>query len=249
MMSLMHKVCSTLLLLSAFAFNAHADTLPNHMKDASELTAGIVKAARPNVLLCILPSVPGADMGDIIGKVTPGSDPDSFVCEYTQFINDVAMGPYVTTDFQWLNATYEQLASWLTSLAHIEKSDKGHYYVLRCSEHNPDHPPAICAQSTSSKGFEFGYETVSDNGHKSCGTFVGAVYTSPFFDVALAGWNECTGKTFSPECHQCNGDGCGAFHCSAFTTWDKCPKGSHLCGYQTCVGNLCSQKPICEWDK
>ncbi len=247
-MSLKHKICSAFLLLVAFTLHAHSDSFPNHMKDASELTPKIFQSTQPNVLLCVLPTTAGSeDVNDIIGKVVKGNEKDTYLCEYSQYSNGAFNGPLYTGDFRWLDVNYEQLASWLTSLAHVEKNDNGsHYFALRCSDHQPEHPPAICAQATSGKGFEFGYEVTAENGQKSCSEFVGAVYASPFFNLA---WNECKGDTFSPSCHQCNGDGCGAFQCSAFTTWDQCPSGSHECGFQVCVGNLCSQKRLCEWDK
>ncbi|WP_419536878.1 hypothetical protein [Endozoicomonas sp.] len=250
MMKITHKICCALLLLTTAVFTVHADSLPNHMKEASELTSNVFQGLKSNVLLCVLPSsTTPNNVGDVIGKVIPGLESGSFLCEYSQYSHGLFTGPHFTTDFHWLDVTYDQLASWLTSLAHFEKSSNGHYYVLRQKDHNPDHPPAICAQNTARKGFEFGYEVITDSGEKSCDHFVGAVYTSPFFDDVLAGWNECTGDSFSPDCHRCNGDGCSAFRCSAFTTWDQCPKGSHVCGYETCVGNLCTQKRLCEWDK
>ncbi|MFK0569854.1 hypothetical protein [Endozoicomonas sp.] len=251
MMSLMRKICCPLLLLTAIAINAHADSLPNHMKHAGELTDEAFQSAKPNVLLCVVPTeAEPYDSSDIIGKVIPGNDGNSYVCEYTQFANGVFTGPYMTSEFHWLDATYEQLASWLTSFAHIVKNDSGSaYFVFRSCEHHPENYPAVCVQSTAAKGFEFGHEVVSDNGQKSCGAFVGAVYASPYFDVVLASGNGCSGRTLSPDCHHCNGDGCSIFRCSSFTNWDKCPEGSHVCGYKTCVGHLCEEKPICEWDK
>ncbi len=250
MMNIIHKVCALLLYLMAASFQANADELPHHLKDASQLTQSIYEKAKPSVLLCVLPFSPESDMsGDIIGKVIPGTKPGTFICEYTRFLHGVANGSDVSTDFKWLGTTYDQLASWLTSLAHIEKNDKGHYYVLRNPEHTPEHPPAICAQSTLEKGFEFGYETVSDDGQKSCGHFVGAVYSSPYFvfeDIVPGG---CSSKSFSPDCESCNGGGCGCFGCSSWTYWPPCPAGSHTCEMETCCGGFCPRKRHCDWDK
>ena len=45
-------------------------------------------------------------------------------------------------------------------------------------------------------------------------------------------------------CNNCNGNGCDAFRCSAFTTW-SCPAGYKYCGYESCVGGFCASKVWC----
>ncbi|WP_419536879.1 hypothetical protein [Endozoicomonas sp.] len=250
-MNSLRKVCSLFLLLAVMVFQVHATDFPDHLKDASKLTAKVYKKVKPNVLLCILPhNAESGVSGDVIGKVIPGNRARTYLCEYTLPTNDILTVPFTTPDFQWLDVNHGQLASWLTSFASVEKSDNGKpYFVLRHHEHNPEHAPAICVQTTAQKGFEFGYETMSDDGQKSCSNFVGATYPSPFFNATEAVTDGCTGETFSPDCHQCNGDGCSPFRCSAFTTWDQCPKGSHQCDYEVCASHFCTNKPICEWDK
>ncbi len=250
-MSFMHKICSALFLLAVISFQAHSVQLPNHMKDSSELTAQAFDPSRPNVLLCVIPSSPeSGGTNDVIGKVIPGSDGGTFACESTALAGGVAPGAQVSKEFKWLDITHDQLASWLISFATLEKNENGAaYFALRCNEHRPDHAPAICVQPTQGKGFEFGYEEVGDHGKKSCAPHDGALYASPYFHVAATAFSSCTGDTFHPECHRCNGGGCNAFECSAFTSWDKCPSGSHLCGYEHCVANFCPMRPICQWDK
>lgn len=188
MKPLMHRLFFTLLLLSTITLNVRADTCPGNMqadcgsgimKDAGESTTDIVKAAHPNVLVC-MPSGDGVDAGDVIGKVIAGTEPGSSVCEYPRFINATVVDTQVTAKFDWLDTTYEQLATWLTSFAHIEKNGNSYYYVSKSTNQSTGQLD-ICVQSTPGKGFEFGYETVSDNGQKSCGLFVGALYLSPFF--------------------------------------------------------------------
>ncbi len=198
MKPLMHRLFFTLLLLSTITLNVRADTCPRNtqadfssgmMKGAGELTTDIFEAAHPDVLMC-MPSDTRADAGDLIGKVIPGTEPDSFVCAYPRLLGVVVQDTQYTANFDWLDANYEQLATWLTSFAHIEKNDNGYYYVSRSyyvfknRNQNAGHLD-ICVQSTVGKGFEFGYETVSDNGENSCGLFVGALYFSPFFRPAL----------------------------------------------------------------
>nr|WP_211826054.1 hypothetical protein [Kistimonas asteriae] len=250
-MSFMHKMCSVLFLLVAISYQAHSAQLTNHMKEASVLTAQAFEQARPNVLLCVIPSSSeSGNTSDVIGKVIPAGDGGSYVCESTALAGDVSSGAQVSKEFKWLDIGHDQLASWLISFASLEKNESGAvYFALRCSEHRPDHAPAICVQSTQGKGFEFGYEGGGDNGSKSCAPHEGALYASPYFHAAATAFSSCTGDTFHPECHRCNGGGCGAFECSAFTSWDKCPSGSHLCGYEHCVANFCPMRPICQWDK
>lgn len=58
----------------------------------------------------------------------------------------------------------------------------------------------------------------------------------------------CTDPVLAPvrqpiSCSNCNGGGCSAGECSAFTTWN-CPSGFRFAGpYSSCVGGLCSSKP------
>ena len=250
-MKTLHKVCTLLLLLVAASFQANAADFPNHLKSASQLTPYAYEKAKPNVLLCILQFSPESGIsGDIIGRVIPGHKARTYLCEYILPEHGFFSTSLTTTEFHWLDVTHGELASWLTSFASIEKDSHGKtFFAIRGDEHDPEHFPPICVHTTAKKGFEFGYETVSEEGQKSCDHFVGAIYPSPFFNFVEITTNGCTGDTFSPECHQCNGDGCGAFHCSAFTTWDKCPKGSHQCDYEVCASHFCTNKPICEWDK
>ncbi len=62
---------------------------------------------------------------------------------------------------------------------------------------------------------------------------------------ALAGFCEGYVDLYNPECHRCNHSGCGMFQCSAFTWFDACKPGWVYCGYESCVGGLCSSKPTC----
>ncbi|WP_448215540.1 hypothetical protein [Endozoicomonas sp. 2B-B] len=220
----MHRLFFTLFLLSTITLNVRADTCPRNMqadfssgmmKDAGELTTHIFEAAHPDVLMC-MPSDTPADAGDLIGKVIPGTEPDSFVCAYPRLLGVVVQDTQYTANFDWLDANYEQLATWLSSFAHIEKNDNGYqyisrsYYVFKNRNQNAGHLD-ICVQSTVGKGFEFGYETESDNGEKSCGLFVGALYFSPFFRPALndqsesdEGSNEGSNAAPSPQnCARC----------------------------------------------
>ena len=249
MMSLKHKVCSALFLLVALSFQAHAVQVSNHIKEAEALTAQDFERSKPDVLLCFVsPEAESGNASQAIGKVIPGSDAGAYVCEYSEFNGGVVSGVRTSKAFKWLDVTHDQLASWLVTFATLEKSEKGPaYFALRCCDHDTDHAAAVCVQSTSGKGFEFGHEVVTD-GQKSCETHAGALYISPYFHIAETAFNSCTGKTFSPDCHRCNGSGCNAFECSAFTSWDKCPEGSHVCAYQHCVANFCPMKPICQWD-
>lgn len=139
MKPLMHRLFFTLLLLSTITLNVRADTCPRNtqadfssgmMKGAGELTTDIFEAAHPDVLMC-MPSDTRADAGDLIGKVIPGTEPDSFVCAYPRLLGVVVQDTQYTANFDWLDANYEQLATWLTSFAHIEKNDNGYYYVSR----------------------------------------------------------------------------------------------------------------------
>ena len=62
---------------------------------------------------------------------------------------------------------------------------------------------------------------------------------------ALAGFCEGFVDLYNPECELCNHSGCGWFQCSAFTKWQACKEGWRVCGYESCVGGLCSSKPTC----
>ena len=62
---------------------------------------------------------------------------------------------------------------------------------------------------------------------------------------ALAGFCEGYVDLYNPECHLCNHSGCGWFQCSAFTWYDACKPGWVQCGFESCVGGLCSSKPTC----
>ena len=62
---------------------------------------------------------------------------------------------------------------------------------------------------------------------------------------ALAGFCEGYVDLYNPECERCNHSGCGWFQCSAFTKWEACKPGWSVCGYESCVGGLCTSKPTC----
>lgn len=266
MKPLIHRLFFALVLLSTITLNVRADTCPGNMqagsssgmmKDAGELTTDIFEAAHPDVLMC-MPSDTGTDAGNLIGKVIPGTAPDSFVCAYPRLLGVVVQDTQHTANFDWLDATYEQLATWLTSFAHIEKNDNGYqyvsrsYYVFKNRNQNAGHLD-ICVQSTVGKGFEFGYETVSDNGEKSCGLFVGALYFSPFFRPALndqsesdKGSNEGSNKVSYAAgneddfCSKCESP---SFHgdCSRCTcTVEQFSPACHLCNGDGCNPFRCS---------
>ncbi|MFK0569855.1 hypothetical protein [Endozoicomonas sp.] len=201
MMKFTHKICFALLILTATIFQSHAAQFPNYLKDATELTSKAFQNASPGALLCVVPLLPdSASSGEIVGKVVSDSQPDSFACEYTYFTDGIFTSPQTTREFHWLDATYGQLASWLTSFATIEKSNKDPaYFVLRSAGYLAMETPAICVLTSPGKSFEFGYEMIDDNGHKSCCPYVGAVYSSSFINVSEPENHSCTDGFFSPK--------------------------------------------------
>jgi len=54
----------------------------------------------------------------------------------------------------------------------------------------------------------------------------------------------CSSNAIPGVCSDCNGNGCSAFRCSAFTNW-KCPAGYSYCGYESCVFT-CPDKLWCD---
>ncbi|WP_252177381.1 hypothetical protein [Endozoicomonas sp. 4G] len=260
----MHKFFSTLFLLFATTLNVYADyctkdmragCISGTMKEAGELTTDIFEAARPDVLMC-MPSDAGAEAGDLIGKVIPGTEPDSFVCAYPRLLDTTVLDTQYTANFRWLNSNYEHLATWLSSFAHIDKNENGYhyasrsYYVFKNRNRNPGHLD-ICVQSTVGKGFEFGYETVTDSGEKSCGVFVGALYFSPFFRPALndqsesdEGSNKASHSAPSPQkCARCwlsKDEGSNKVSDAANDEDDFCSKCESPSFHGDCPGCICT---------
>ncbi|KNC74059.1 hypothetical protein SARC_13382 [Sphaeroforma arctica JP610] len=55
----------------------------------------------------------------------------------------------------------------------------------------------------------------------------------------------CSSSAIGGSCSNCNGGGCSAFRCSAFTQW-SCPSGYTHCGSEICQGGLCAGKYWCD---
>ena len=262
-MALTRVLFTTGLILLLTVFQVYADEeLYSYFKGAKELTAEKYDQMAPNIALCTLPKEGNScDNFEHLGKVVQGHDKSIFVCEYKAYVDGEFLDPHFATQFEWLDMTYDKLSGWLTALATPEMGHEGLYFVLRGETYNPEHHPAACVKLNHSKGFEFGYERLSNRGEKHCDILVGAIYYSPYAikpltdnELALDSGLELSEKyvdpckhgiLFSPPCHRCNGDGCGAFKCSHFTSWDRCPGNSFSCGYEDCVGSFCPSKPIC----
>jgi hypothetical protein len=56
--------------------------------------------------------------------------------------------------------------------------------------------------------------------------------------------DDCPSTAIPGNCKNCNGNGCSAFRCSAFTTW-SCPSGYTYCGFEECLGGLCASRVWC----
>lgn len=198
-MSLLPKKCifGLILLVTTFQYQMAADIL-SLVKPAKDLTPAIFAKAQPNDLLCMVskpdnPCDKAAQRGGIaallecagriVSRILDSGHHKNYLCEYRDYDSGNFSDVNYTNEFQWLDASYEQLSAWLTSESKAEIGDDGMYFVFRKNEFNSVMAPSICVKSTRNKGLEFGYELVSDNGKKHCDTFVGAVYYSPFIVV------------------------------------------------------------------
>jgi len=57
--------------------------------------------------------------------------------------------------------------------------------------------------------------------------------------------SKCSAAAKPGVCSDCNGDGCGMFHCSAFTHW-TCPEGWKFCGFEDTCAFSCPPKQWCD---
>lgn len=172
------------------------------------------------------------------------------------------------TNYDWLDAGFYEIDGFMhfhTTKVTIPGS-KNYYYVMRKPENDSKDNEPICALVDKQEGkISFGYEQ-NDSGNLICGKrdLVKAVYDHTYERINCAkrpcakgpqdhssaciksgdAPASCPSDAVTTHCHNCSGSGCGAFECSAFTHWDPCPDDT-FCGYETCVGGLCNEKPWC----
>ncbi|WP_422442469.1 MULTISPECIES: hypothetical protein [unclassified Endozoicomonas] len=250
---------------------AKNDSIHEYRRPPSMLPEDISKL-KPTVLLCFVSNVENADnlsndpgkpeeCKEHIGYVTTITSEKSstHVCRY--HANGSMQEEF--TNYDWLDAGFYTIDGFM----HIHTTEvtipgsKNYYYVMRTPENCSRVNEPMCAYVDKQEGkISFGYEQ-NDNGSTTCGKrdLVKAVYdhsyerincakrpqdhSSPFIELnALP--DSCPSDAVTTHCHNCNGNGCGAFKCSAFTYWDPCPDDT-FCGSERCVGGLCEDKPWC----
>ena len=193
------------------------------------------------------------------------------ICRYQ--VNGTARESY---DFEWLDAGFYEQHGFMDF--HAQKvtlpDSQNYYFALRKPERQAESSEPICAlvdvnADQKKATISYGYEQLID-GNLTCGKLdtVEAIYhhtyerinckqppntpeASPLLSTtAMLGGapGSCPPGAVTTECHNCNGNGCGAFKCSGFTHWDDCPSGYKLCGSEKCVGGLCDDKPWCTPD-
>ncbi|AMO56923.1 hypothetical protein GZ77_01750 [Endozoicomonas montiporae] len=263
-----------LFIISVFALQAQAENESTHeyRRPPSMLPENIDKL-KPTVLLCFVredkkeydQTQNVRECKEYIGYVTKAlpETNSAHVCKYD--VNGTEMTEY--THFEWLDADFYAIDGFMhfhASTVTIPGSED-YYYAMRPSNRPSTNIEPICAFVHKKEGkISFGYEH-NDNGNLTCGKqkIVRAVYNHTYERINCAkapqdsGFSlletmpkpggapgSCPDDAVTTKCRDCNGDGCGAFKCSAFTHWDTCPDDT-LCGYEKCVGGFCPDKPWC----